>query len=58
VLEGLRRRDLLDASRAVAPMSRAADAIEIETDGVDPQSVIARIVALAQTRGVRLAERT
>src|SRR5438105_11643211 len=58
VLEGLRRRDLLDASRAVAPMSCAADAIDIETDGVDPQSVIARIVALAQTRGVRLAERT
>ncbi len=57
VLDGIRHRDQLDASRAVAPMTRAADAIEIETDGVDPESVIARIVALAQTHGVRLAER-
>jgi cytidylate kinase len=53
VLEGMRRRDRLDASRSVAPMTRASDAVEIETDGVDPEGVIARIVSLAETRGAR-----
>ncbi len=52
VLEGIRRRDRFDASRSVAPMSRAEDAVEIETDGVPPPRVIARIVELAQARGV------
>jgi cytidylate kinase len=54
----MRRRDLYDASRTVAPMTPAIDAVEIETQGVDPKSVIARIVALAQARGARLTERT
>jgi cytidylate kinase len=61
VLEGMRRRDLFDATRTVAPMTPAPDAMEIETEGVDPERVIARIVALAQARrarhGVRLTER-
>jgi cytidylate kinase len=55
VLEGMHRRDRLDASRAVAPMARAADAVEIDTDGLDPESVIARIVALAHARILALA---
>jgi cytidylate kinase len=51
VLEGMRRRDQLDASRDTAPMARADDAITIETDSVDPADVIAQIVALALRRG-------
>jgi cytidylate kinase len=51
VLEGIRRRDQVDASRSVAPMSRAADAVELDTDGVPAPGVIARIVELAQERG-------
>jgi cytidylate kinase len=51
VLEGIRRRDLFDASRSVAPMSRAADAVEINTDAMPPAEVVARIVELAQKRG-------
>lgn len=58
VLEAMRRRDELDASRAVAPMTRAPDALEINTDGVDPEQVIAQIVQLAQSRGARPAQRT
>ena len=53
VLEGMRRRDQLDASRDTAPMARAADAITVETDGVDPERVIGAIVALATERGAR-----
>jgi cytidylate kinase len=50
VLEGMRRRDQQDASRAVAPMTRAEDAVEIHTDAVHPESVIAQIVTLARER--------
>jgi len=51
VLEGMRRRDALDASRTVAPMTCAADAVEIQTDGLSPEAVIERIVTLARARG-------
>jgi len=54
VLEGMRRRDELDANRAVAPMTRAEDAVEIHTDNVQAESVIARIVELARQRGAHL----
>jgi cytidylate kinase len=53
VLEGMRRRDLLDASRKVAPMTRPTDAIAIDTEGQDPETVIAQIVSLAIARGAR-----
>lgn len=51
VLEGMRRRDEVDASREVAPMARAADAITIDSDGLTPEQVISKIVELAITRG-------
>jgi cytidylate kinase len=51
VLEGMRRRDRLDASRAASPMSAAPDAITLQTDGVDPATVIEQIVSLARQRG-------
>jgi cytidylate kinase len=57
VLEAMRKRDQFDASRAVAPMTRAPDSVEINTDGLDPESVIARIVELARSRGARPAQR-
>jgi cytidylate kinase len=53
VLAGMRRRDELDATRQVAPMARAADAVTIDTDGVAVSDVIDRIVALATARGAR-----
>jgi cytidylate kinase len=57
VLEGMQRRDALDASREVAPMARAADAVEIQTEGVDPETVIVRVVALARDRGAHTGPR-
>jgi CMP/dCMP kinase len=53
VLGAMRRRDQLDASRDVAPMARAADAVVLDTDGLTPEDVIARIVAQAVQRGVQ-----
>ena len=52
VLAEMRRRDQIDGSRAVAPMTRADDAVELNTDYVSPEIVVARIVALARERGV------
>jgi cytidylate kinase len=57
VLAAMRRRDQLDASRAVAPMAPATDAISIHTDGLDPAQVVERIVALAKSRGAPLPAR-
>jgi cytidylate kinase len=59
VLAAMRRRDQIDESRTVAPMARAEDAVEIETEGVDPRAVVARIVELARERGApaRVVER-
>ena len=51
VLEGMRRRDMLDASRDVAPMAPAADAVVLDTDGRPPQDVVSDIVRLARARG-------
>jgi cytidylate kinase len=57
VLDAMRRRDRLDASREVAPMARAPDAVPIESDGVEPQAVIDQIVELARGRGAARGQR-
>jgi cytidylate kinase len=51
VLAGMRERDILDASRAVAPMAKAADAIVVHTDGMPLDGVIEAIVHEAVARG-------
>jgi 23S rRNA pseudouridine2605 synthase len=51
VLEGMRRRDAMDASREVAPMTPARDAVLIDTDRVQSADVVAQIVELARARG-------
>jgi cytidylate kinase len=51
VLEGMRRRDMLDASRTVAPMTPAPDAVLLDTDGLTAEQVVAEIVRLANERG-------
>ena len=53
VLDGMRRRDQLDASREVAPMARAADAVDVESDGLGVEAVVERIVGLAHERGAK-----
>jgi cytidylate kinase len=53
VLAGMRRRDQLDASRKVAPMARAADAVVLESDGLALEEVVARLVDLAVQHGAQ-----
>lgn len=50
VLEALRQRDLRDASRAVAPLRKAADAVEIDTSDMTFNEVVDAILALVQSR--------
>lgn len=51
VLERMLARDRTDGARAVAPMARAADAVAVQTDRLDPARVVEQIVALALARG-------
>lgn len=47
----LQGRDEVDSSRAVAPLARARDALEVDTTGLAFDAQVARIVALARARG-------
>ena len=44
VLADLRRRDAIDASRDSSPLRQAEDAVAIETDGLDIDEVVAKII--------------
>jgi cytidylate kinase len=46
----LAARDHADSSRAIAPLSRAADALELDTTPLEFGDQVARIVALARSR--------
>ena len=49
----LAERDRLDADRAAAPLRQAADAVVLDTTGLTFDQQVARIVALADERGLR-----
>jgi cytidylate kinase len=49
ILAGLRRRDEIDSTRAVAPLRPAEDAVIIGTDGLSIEQVVARVMALLET---------
>jgi cytidylate kinase len=52
VLADQRERDARDMGRADSPLRAAADAVELDTTGLDLTEVVARIVALARERRV------
>jgi cytidylate kinase len=51
--EQLRARDEADSTRALAPLVKAADAVEIDTTRLAPDAVLHRILELAGERGIR-----
>ncbi len=51
VIEEMRERDQRDSTRAVAPLRRADDAVEIDTGGLTPGEVVARMAEVVRTRG-------
>ena len=48
-LTSLKRRDLLDSSRDVSPLSRADDAVEIDSTEMSLDEVIETVVALVRS---------
>lgn len=52
VLEDLKRRDDLDSSRAVAPLKRADDAIDLPTDDLGLEEVVDRLEMMARGTGI------
>lgn len=50
VLAAMRARDRFDGTRAVAPMARAADAVELDTDRLSVEEVVDRLEALVRER--------
>lgn len=47
----LQGRDEIDSTRAVAPLARAADAVEVDTTRLEFAAQVAEIVRLARARG-------
>jgi CMP/dCMP kinase len=50
VLVSIERRDGIDASRAIAPLTVAADAVTIDTEGLTVEQVVDQIVGLIEQR--------
>lgn len=50
VLDEIRRRDARDAGRALSPLAKAEDAIEIDTSRLDVEEQITQVVAIVQER--------
>ena len=48
--EALARRDRLDSTRAVNPLAKAGDAVELDTTGLTLDEVIAEVVRLTKER--------
>ena len=56
ILEDVLRRDHLDSTRADSPLRRAADAVEVPTDGLAPDEVVELVLAHVRRRpGARRA---
>jgi cytidylate kinase len=51
VLRDIQERDQRDTTRAVAPLRRADDAIEIDSGGLTPEQVVEKMAVIVATRG-------
>lgn len=51
VLQEIRARDKRDSTRAVAPLRKAEDAVEIDSGGLSPDEVVDRMAQLVRARG-------
>lgn len=55
VLESLRQRDEIDTHRAVAPLRPAADAVPLDSDGLEPDAVLSKVTDLVMQRQAELS---
>jgi cytidylate kinase/pantoate ligase/cytidylate kinase len=56
VLAAQQRRDLEDAGRPVGALVKAADAVEVGTDGMSFDEVVSRLAEIVERRGNAVAE--
>ena len=54
VLEEIRRRDARDASRSLAPLRAAEDAVELDTTDLDIDAAFARALGIVRARQTHL----
>ena len=50
VAHEIARRDRIDSTRAASPLTVAADAVEVDTTGIDAHEVVERVMALVAER--------
>lgn len=50
ILESMRKRDLIDSTREVAPLKPAEDAVVINTDNLNIEQVLERVKALVEKK--------
>ncbi|MET0133425.1 MAG: (d)CMP kinase [Kibdelosporangium sp.] len=55
-LADVQRRDNYDSSRAVSPLRQADDAVEVDTTELDLPGVLAELLAIVDSRGLRAGE--
>lgn len=55
-LADVQRRDRLDSSRAVSPLRQADDAVEVDTTELDLAGVVAALLAIVDSRGLRAGQ--
>lgn len=53
VYRDLMERDYRDSTRPIAPLARAPDAVEIQTDGLTVEEVVSRVLDLVRERKAR-----
>jgi cytidylate kinase len=51
VLADMQARDARDSGRAVAPLRRADDAVEIDSSLATPDEIVERMIAIVRSRG-------
>ena len=54
ILQSLMDRDQIDTTRAVAPLRQAEDAVIIDSDGLDADKVLEKVLVLVHGQGVRI----
>jgi cytidylate kinase len=55
-LADVQRRDRLDSTRAASPLRKADDAVEVDTTELDLQGVLAELLAIVDSRGLRASQ--
>jgi CMP/dCMP kinase len=55
-LADVQRRDSFDSSRAVSPLRQAEDAVEVDTTDLDLPGVLAELLAIVDSRGLRAGQ--